>query len=112
MVEARGSGAICFGTWPYIHAEITEIRLNESSGCLRVNFTTGALFFTRADGSEERVDIPEPARRGWRVEEDFVASVCSGTPVRLTRFEGGVKYMRFTEAAFCSYKKGSTWVDV
>ena len=44
--------------------------------------------------------------RGWQVESDFVASVRDGAPVRLTNFEDGVKYMRFTEGAWQSWKTG------
>jgi predicted dehydrogenase len=89
-----------------------EIRLNGASGCLRADFTTGALFFTRVGSNEERVEIPESKRRGWRVEQDFVTSIRTGAPVRLTGFEDGVGYMRFTEAVFRSHEEGSTWVDV
>lgn len=90
-----------------------EIRLNGASGCLRADFTTGALFFARVGGgNEERVNIPESKRRGWRVEADFVAGIRTGAPVRLTGFEDGVRYMRFTEAMFRSYQEGSIWVEV
>ncbi|MEO9253994.1 MAG: Gfo/Idh/MocA family oxidoreductase, partial [Tepidiformaceae bacterium] len=37
---------------------------------------------------------------GWRVEEDFVASIREGAPVRLTSFGDGVRYMRFVDAAW------------
>lgn len=89
-----------------------EIRLNGESGCLRVDFATGALFFTPVGGNEEQVEIPESSRRGWRVEEDFVASIRTGAPVRLTCFEAGVGYMRFTEAMFHSCERGGAWMDV
>jgi predicted dehydrogenase len=44
--------------------------------------------------------------RGWRVEEDFVASVRNGAPVQLTNFADGVRYMRFTDAAWRSWREG------
>jgi hypothetical protein len=51
------------------------------------------------DAPEEEVVVPPVLRRGWRVEEDFVASIRTGTPARLTDFETGLAYMRFTDAA-------------
>ena len=41
--------------------------------------------------------------RGWCVEADFVDSIRNGTPVRLTSFEDGLKYMRFTDACWQSW---------
>ncbi len=50
---------------------------------------------------------PDPgANRGWRVEADFVDSVRNGTPVRLTNFADGVRYMRFIDAAWRSWQEG------
>lgn len=46
--------------------------------------------------------------RGWRVEEDFVASIREGAPVRLTNFVDGVSYMRVIDAAHGSYTGGGT----
>ena len=89
-----------------------EIRLNGTFGCLRADFATGALFLTETDGGEQQVDVPESSRRGWRVEEDFVASIRTGVPVQLTGFDDGVKYMRFTEAVFHSFEKGGVWMNV
>ncbi len=45
--------------------------------------------------------------RDWRVEADFVASIREDAPVQLTNFEDGVKYMRFTEACWQSWKSGT-----
>ena len=44
--------------------------------------------------------------RGWRVEEDFAASVADGAPVALTSFADGVRYMRVIDAAYESWKSG------
>ena len=50
---------------------------------------------------------PDPGTdRGWRVEADFVDSVLGGTPVRLTSFEDGLKYMRVVDAAWESWRTG------
>ncbi|MGE5594812.1 MAG: Gfo/Idh/MocA family protein [Hyphomicrobiales bacterium] len=50
---------------------------------------------------------PDPGTdRGWRVEQDFVDSILTGAPVRLTNFVDGVKYMRFIDSAWASWKTG------
>ena len=46
------------------------------------------------------------ARRGWRVEADFVDSIRNGTPVQLTSFERGVRYMAVTDAVWESWQNG------
>lgn len=51
---------------------------------------------------------PDPGTdRGWRVEEDFVASVTNGAPVTLTSFPDGVRYMRVIDAAYESWQAGT-----
>lgn len=50
---------------------------------------------------------PDPGSdHGWQVEADFVASVQTGAPVRLTNFRDGVRYMRFVDAAWRSWQEG------
>lgn len=81
-----------------------EMRLNGSKGSLRFDGSANELY--QSDGSSEwKVEIPAPERRGWRVEEDFIDSIRTGAPVRLTSFEDGVKYMRFTEAVYHSWQQ-------
>ena len=46
----------------------------------------------------DEIPIPDEDRGGWRVEEEFVAAIREGEPVRFTNFADGLKYMRFTEA--------------
>lgn len=48
----------------------------------------------------------EGTDRGWRVEEDFAASVMNGAPVTLTSFPDGVRYMRVIDAAYESWQTG------
>jgi predicted dehydrogenase len=45
------------------------------------------------------IEVPADRAGGWRVEADFVDSIRTGAPVRLTDFATGVRYMEFTEAA-------------
>ncbi|WP_322796445.1 Gfo/Idh/MocA family oxidoreductase [Tepidiforma sp.] len=50
---------------------------------------------------------PDPGTdRGWRVEEDFIASIREGAPVRLTSFEDGLAYMRVVDTAHRSWEEG------
>jgi predicted dehydrogenase len=90
----------------------TEIRINGSAGCLRAELAKGKLGYTPTGGAEELMIIPPSARRGWRVEQDFVDSIRTGAPVKLTSFEDGLNYMRFTEAVFRSQESGGVWMDV
>lgn len=89
-----------------------EIRINGSAGCLRADLARSKLWYTPVGGAEELMIIPKSERRGWRVEQDFVDSIRTGAPVRLTNFEEGLNYMRFTEAVFRSQESGGVWIDV
>lgn len=57
-------------------------------------------------GEATAVQADPGTDRGWKVEEDFVASVREGAPVRLTNFLDGVRYMRVIDAAHESYVRG------
>ena len=58
-------------------------------------------------GGEAAAVVADPGTdRGWRVEEDFVASIREDAPVRLTNFVDGVSYMRVIDAAHTSYTTG------
>lgn len=63
---------------------------------------------TWARHGEPFVDLQPDAGTalGWRVEQDFVDSVREGAPVRYTSFEDGLRYMRFTTAAWTSWQEG------
>ena len=52
---------------------------------------------------------PDPGTaHDWQVEHDFMRSVREGAPVRLTSFEDGVRYMRFTDAVWESWNSGQS----
>jgi predicted dehydrogenase len=62
----------------------------------------------QAHGGEAAPVVADPGTdRGWKVEEDFVASVREGAPVRLTSFLDGLRYMRVIDAAHDSYVSGT-----
>jgi predicted dehydrogenase len=80
-----------------------EIRLNGERGSLRLDFLAQQLWRAPFGGKEDPVIVPPEQRRGWRVEGDFVASIRTGAPVRLTDFGTGVRYMRVTDAVWRSW---------
>jgi predicted dehydrogenase len=87
-----------------------EIRLNGENGGLRLDLVAQKLWHTPLGGAEVEV-VPSPEqRRGWRVEEDFIASIREGAPVRLTDFATGVRYMRVTDAVWRSWSDGGVRV--
>lgn len=61
---------------------------------------------TRDSSSFEPVEPDPGTDRGWRVEQDFVDSILTGAPVRLTNFQDGLRYMRFVDAAWRSWREG------
>jgi predicted dehydrogenase len=76
-----------------------EIRLNGSKASLRIDIAEGRLFRAETGETDENeVEVPVESRRGWRVEADFIDSVRTGAPVKLTSFEDGSHYMAFTES--------------
>jgi len=93
-----------------------EIRLNGSAGALRFDAAEKQLFFAEAGSNEEKkIRISRGKSRGWQVEADFVASIREGKPVELTRFDHGLRYMRFTEMVDVSWRQGGAqiaWEDV
>ncbi|MEX0330033.1 MAG: Gfo/Idh/MocA family protein [Puniceicoccaceae bacterium] len=74
------------------------VKLVGSNGTIRVEIEANEVLFCRNGDNCQPVEIPDEERRGWRVEEDFIDSIRNGTPVRLTNFADGVRYMEFTDA--------------
>jgi predicted dehydrogenase len=89
-------------------APVMEYRLNGSKGSLRLDLLEGRLLFAEAGETEETIiTIPESKQRGWQVEADFIDSIRNGTPVRLTSFKEGLRYMDFTQRVFDAYTRGA-----
>jgi predicted dehydrogenase len=83
-----------------------EIMLTGAKAILRLDLTAGALWLQEPNGAARRLEPAAADRDEWRVEADFVASIRRGVPVRLTDFDTGVRYMRFTEAAWRAWQHG------
>ena len=80
-----------------------EIRLCGARADLRWDGRRGAVD-TRPAGADDSAWSPlgSAGADAWRVERDFVASVRDDEPVRRTDFATGLRYMRFTDAAWRS----------
>jgi len=89
-----------------------EFRLNGSKGALRFDaFQTSLLFSKAGEVEEKKIILSRAESRGWQVEADFVRSIREHTPVKLTSFEQGVRYMTFTEMVSQSLAADSQRVD-
>ncbi len=89
-----------------------EIRLNGSAGGLRVDFAANQLWFAARGEREQLVEISAEKRGDWNVEADFVASIRTGAPVKLTDFASGARYMAFTDAVWESWSRGGRRVNL
>jgi predicted dehydrogenase len=66
----------------------------------------GANHTQGKEAQPQEIPIPPEKARAWRVEEEFVSAIRSGSPVELTDFATGVAYMEFTEAVAVSAARG------
>jgi predicted dehydrogenase len=88
------------------------IRLLGSAGILHYDLDADTLYgLSRAETKgglavPREIHVPPEKRGGWQVEADFVESIRTGAPVRLTDFATGVRYMEFTEAVARSAESG------
>lgn len=91
---------------------VMEFRLNGTKGALRFDALESVLHFAEAGSPEERkITISRSDCRGWQVEADFVRSIREGSPVQLTHFEQGLRYMTFTEMVGQSLESGRRRVE-
>ena len=87
------------------HAGPSGCRLYGSEGTLC--FENGKLLGGRREDPQlQEIAIPAEEEGYWQVEEDYINAIRNATPVRLTTFEEGVRYMEFTEAVFRSRQTG------
>ncbi len=86
----QGMGIHLYGTEGVLHYDLQTDRIRGAS----------LKHGHRAGKADELVEIPIAPEKagGWRVEEEFVAAIRTGSPVRFTDLATGVAYMEFTEA--------------
>ena len=81
------------------HKKALSVSLYGSEGTLIYDFLRDELIGGRhTDDAPSVLPIPSSLKGGWRVEEDFIASIRENLPVTRTDFATGVRYMQFTEA--------------
>lgn len=83
-----------------------------SKGTLRLDLKAGQLMKALLGGKESVVEPAAADVGDWNVEADFVNSIQKGDAIRLTNFEDGLAYMRFTDAAIKSLAEDSAWVSL
>lgn len=64
-----------------------------------------AFIATNADQSWQPLAVAQSKEGGWRVEQEFVDAILTGSPITHTNFTDGVKYMEFTEAVQVSIRE-------
>ena len=104
---ANGARAVYrVGTLLHAAADANGVSIYGSRGTLHWRADDTMQLALR--GEEPRTLEPDPGTAGeWRVEADFVDSIRLGTPVELTSFADGVRYMQFTEAVARSIRSGA-----
>lgn len=68
-----------------------------SRGTLRLNLKTKELTLDTPDAETRILEVPADEQEDWRVEAEFVGAIRKQESVRLTSFEEGLRYMRFTQ---------------
>jgi predicted dehydrogenase len=95
MPFAQGTGISLYGTKGVLHYNLETDQITGRTGASAAG--TRAL---------EEIAIPAERAGGWRVEEEFVQAIRTGTPIQFTDFVSGVAYMEFTEAVARSAQRG------
>src|SRR3989442_7547213 len=116
LVRAPDLDAICIGTWPNTHSEITRAALEHGNvyifgteGTLRIERDAKRLSGgRRGDTALREIPVPAGQRIGWRVEEEFVNAIRGHEKISRTTFQEGVRYLEFTEAVWKSAADGRT----
>jgi predicted dehydrogenase len=94
----HGAGVWLYGTEGVLHYDLNTDGIRGRSRRTSPSGDRG--------GELEEIPIPEEKAGGWRVEEEFVEAIRTGSPVRFTDFGTGVAYMEFTEAVARSAERG------
>ena len=67
-------------------------------------YADGEARFSAGDGNWQTLE-GDPAK-GWRVEAEFIGAIRGTEPIKLTDFQTGLRYMRFTDALHESDREG------
>lgn len=95
-----------------LNGHFSQLESGEPKSYIRIQGENGDITFNQQKSSlvlqlkekPPEIILPAPAETsGWRVEKDFIDSIREGKTVRLTPFEDGVRYMRFTQRLWDSF---------
>ena len=114
VLATYGDGARLVGHFSGVErgAPRCEIRLSGTQAGLRLDLLRNELWLARAGEPERLLEIAPENRGSWRVEQDFIESILTKKPVKLTDFATGVKYMHFTEAVWESWSSDGRRVSL
>ena len=68
-----------------------------SRGTLRLQVQKEVLTLDKPGEETQIMEVPESEQESWRVEEEFVGAIRGEEKIRLTSFEEGLQYMKFTQ---------------
>jgi predicted dehydrogenase len=94
----QSMGVWLYGSEGVLHYDFQADRIRGASRFHGRNFAEGVEL--------QEIPIPPEKAGGWRVEEEFVAAIREGAPVRFTDFATAVGYVEFTEAVARSAQRG------
>jgi len=81
-------------------AAVCRYRISGTEAEIDYDANARRLVLKRDNSSAAEITLPTLPRAGWAVERQFVDSIRAGSPVTLTDFDSGVRYMRFTDAVW------------
>jgi predicted dehydrogenase len=85
-----------------LYARPPILEIFGDQGTLQYHFSMDGELIYGNNGKKQAVALQNPI--GWRVEEEFINAIRGKEKVRLTTFETGVEYMKFTDAVNQSFK--------
>lgn len=93
-----------------LYARPPMLEVFGDQGTLQFPFTLDGELVFGSDGNKQPVALQNPV--GWRVEEEFINAIQGKEKIRLTTFETGVEYMRFTDAVNESIKSNGVRITL
>lgn len=93
-----------------LHARPPMLEVFGDKGTLQYPFSMDGELIYGNNGTKQSVALKNPV--GWRVEEEFINAIRGTEKIRLTTFETGVEYMKFTDAVNQSFKNNSVRVNL
>lgn len=101
-----------------LNLNISGLAIGKSRFDALINAKEQSLYYDMANQTLDQHSLagtstpitPDP-QAVWRVEADFIDSIRKGTPIQLTGFADGLRYMRFTERVASSLLQSGSRQD-